>query len=65
MDDLYLLVNLYLPHCICIVESWLGDDIQDMEIHLPGYNVYCLTGSDTVVELSIPLYCGGTAVRPS
>ena len=26
---------------VCIVESWLGQDFGDLELEIPGYNVYC------------------------
>ena len=42
MDALCVLVESNRPDVICIVESWLCNDITDNEIDIPGYNVHRL-----------------------
>ena len=37
MDELAFLCSLYNPKIICIVETWLSNDITDSEISIPGY----------------------------
>ena len=39
MDELRAFVDIHQPHIICIVETWLCEDISDNEIGLHGYQV--------------------------
>ena len=39
MDELHSIVESQRPLVICIVETWLSDEIRDQEISLPGYQV--------------------------
>ena len=39
MDKLRALVDAQKPQIVCIVESWLSDEISDNEISLDGYQV--------------------------
>ena len=39
-DYLNLAVNLYHPHIICIVESWLSKDILDSELVISDYQLF-------------------------
>ena len=32
---------MYHPHIICIVETWLSNEISSAEIYIPGYQIYC------------------------
>ena len=40
LDHLNLVISLYHPHIICIVESWLCKDIFDSEFFLDGYQLF-------------------------
>ena len=40
LDHLFLSVDVYHPHIICVVESWLGNEISSNELHIPGYKLY-------------------------
>ena len=31
---------MYHPHIICIVETWLSNEISSAEIYIPGYQIY-------------------------
>lgn len=42
IDELHALVTVEQPQVICIVESWLADDIADNEISIVGYQVFRL-----------------------
>ncbi len=42
LDELCVLVESSEPDIVCIVETWLGDDIEDDEIAIPGYNIHRL-----------------------
>ena len=42
MDKLRALVDSQNPHIVCIVETWLSNDISDNEVSLEGYQVICL-----------------------
>ena len=35
--ELLLNVELHNPDVVCVVESWLSTEIQNSEIHIPGY----------------------------
>ena len=39
MDELATIAEAYSPDLICIVESWLSDDIPNAEISLIGYHL--------------------------
>lgn len=39
LDCLNLAISLYHPHIICIVESWLCQDISDSELFISGYQL--------------------------
>ena len=39
-DYLTLSVSIYHPHIICIVETWLSNEITSAEIDIPGYQLY-------------------------
>lgn len=36
-DELLILCETHKPGIVCIVESWLSDDIQDVELTIPSY----------------------------
>ena len=40
MDDLFLSVVTHCPHIICVVETWLGSEINSSEIDIPGYQLF-------------------------
>ncbi len=42
LDELALLIDTHNPDVVCIVETWLSDDIPDTEIGFPGFQVYRL-----------------------
>ena len=42
MDKLRALVDTQNPHIVCIVDTWLSDDISDNEVSLEGYQVILL-----------------------
>ena len=42
MDELSLIAGSLLPDAICIVESWLSNEITDFEISINGYVVHRL-----------------------
>ena len=35
------MIETHNPDIVCIVETWLSDDILDSEICFPGFHVYC------------------------
>jgi len=39
-DELFVTMETHNPDMICIVETWLCDDILNSEIALPGYQLY-------------------------
>ena len=39
-DQLCLYVESHNPNIICIVETWLSDDIPDHEIGIPEYQLF-------------------------
>ena len=39
IDELRLICATSSPHIICVVETWLGDNISDSEISILDYNV--------------------------
>ena len=40
IDNLLLSVNVLRPHIICIVETWLSDEIDDREIFIPEFQLF-------------------------
>ena len=36
----FLSAITYNPHIICVVETWLGNEIDSSEIDIPGYQLY-------------------------
>ena len=42
LDELQANVLLQKPDIICIVETWLSDDVMDNELLLPDYQVHRL-----------------------
>ena len=38
-DELLILCETYTPGIVCIVESWLSEDIEDSELIIPNYQV--------------------------
>ena len=36
-DELQILCETHKPGIVCIVESWLSDDIEDVELTIPSY----------------------------
>ena len=40
IDDLLLSVEALNPHIVCVVESWLSDEIDDNEINIPGFQLF-------------------------
>ena len=39
IDELRLICAASSPHIVCVVETWLGDEISDSEISINDYNV--------------------------
>ena len=39
-DVLLFSIEIYHPHIICIVETWLGNEITSSEIEIQGYQLY-------------------------
>ena len=39
IDELRLICATNSPHIVCVVETWLGDEISDCEISITDYNV--------------------------
>ena len=62
LDNLAAVCITCNPDIVCIVESWLSDDIQDNEISLPNYSVVRLVVMEVVllcilrIHLHIVLY---------
>ena len=42
MDELFLIAGSVAPDVICVVESWLSNEISDFEIAIDGYLVHCV-----------------------
>ncbi len=42
LDELHVLMESNQPDIICIVETWLCNDIEDKEVDIPGYNAHRL-----------------------
>ena len=40
LDDLFLSVVTHRPHTICVVETWLGSEINSSEIDTSGYPLF-------------------------
>ena len=40
LDHLFLSVMTHSPHIICVVETWLGSEINSSEIDIPGFKLY-------------------------
>ena len=38
-DELVILCEIHKPGIVCIVESWLSEDIEDSELKIPDYQV--------------------------
>ena len=51
LDELALLIETHNPDIVCIVETWLSDDILDSEISFPGSMYIVLIVIDMVEEL--------------
>ena len=49
-DELCAVCENNRPGVVCVVETWLGEEITDSEISLPDYQLYRLTAIDMVVE---------------
>ena len=47
LDELRILCSSFSPDIVCIVETWLDDNIDDTEVSIQGYHVYRL--ADMVV----------------
>ena len=45
IDELRIICSLSNPDIICIVEFWLDSTIDDCEISIQGYSVFCLDRS--------------------
>lgn len=39
IDELRALCQAEKPHCVCIVESWLSQDISNSELFIPNYTI--------------------------
>ena len=39
LDFLRVLCSTHTPDCVCIVESWLSNDIQNSELYINGYSI--------------------------
>ena len=40
LDELCVLCSLYDYHIVCVVESWLSDNVPNSEISLDGYHTF-------------------------
>ena len=40
LDNLILAIDIFKPHIICIVETWLSSEITDCEISIPGFQLF-------------------------
>ena len=38
IDNLRLICASLCPNCVCVVETWLSDEIHDSEISIQGYS---------------------------
>ena len=39
-DDFLASIDVHRPHIICVVESWLSEEIDDNEISIPGFQIF-------------------------
>ena len=39
IDHLRVVCTVHSPDLICVVETWLNEDILNSELHLPGYEI--------------------------
>ena len=51
MDELRTIVESQRPSVICVVETWLSEEVSDQEISLSEYHVNVSTKIGTGVEL--------------
>ena len=40
LDNLILTIDIFKPHIICIVKTWLSSEITDCEISIPGFQLF-------------------------
>ena len=40
LDNLILAIDIFKPHIICIVETWLSSEITDCKISIPGFQLF-------------------------
>ena len=40
LDELIALCSVYDYHIVCVVESWLGEDVSNAELYIPGYDIF-------------------------
>ena len=45
LDELHVTILAEKPDILCVVETWLYEDIRDSELYLPGYQLYRLDQS--------------------
>ena len=41
LDELRTLVEMEKPSIVCVVETWLSEDITDEEISISNYQIFC------------------------
>jgi len=39
LDELKVLASHYMPHIICLCETWLDPTVSDSELYIPGFNL--------------------------
>ena len=42
LDELNILCVTYKPTAVCVVETWLSEEISDAEISIPDYSIITL-----------------------
>jgi len=39
LDDLHAITEVHNPDVICVVETWLGEEISNAEVSIPDYQL--------------------------
>ena len=40
LDELKVAIDVYNIDIVCVVETWLHKDINNAEVHIPGFNIF-------------------------
>ena len=40
LDNLIVAIDIFKPHIICIVETWLSSEITECEISIPSFQLF-------------------------